>query len=72
MSACSSKEEHEWRSRLIDRSGKDFLGAREQVLHTSLSMNMKSMGTVFGKPGQDGWPQPLYLTNIGLPVIFQY
>jgi hypothetical protein len=52
MSACSPKEELEWRSRLADHSGRDTLDPGEQALFTSLSLPIKSMGTVFGKPGQ--------------------
>jgi hypothetical protein len=52
MSACSPKEELEWRSRLADRSCKDPLDAGEQALYTSLSLEIKAMGTVFGKPGE--------------------
>ncbi|KAJ5032522.1 uncharacterized protein L3040_009123 [Drepanopeziza brunnea f. sp. 'multigermtubi'] len=51
MSACSPKEELEWRSRLADRSGRDSFDAGEQALFTSLSLAIKPMGTVFGKPG---------------------
>ncbi|KAE9381477.1 hypothetical protein N431DRAFT_476300 [Stipitochalara longipes BDJ] len=51
MSACSPKEELEWRSRLADHSGRQSLYAGEQALFTSLSLAIKSMGTVFGKPG---------------------
>jgi hypothetical protein len=52
MNACSPKEELEWRSRLADHSGRDTLDPGEQALFTSLSLPIKSMGTVFGKPGQ--------------------
>ncbi len=52
MSACSPKEELEWRSRLADHSGRDILDPGEHALFTSLSLPIKSMGTVFGKPGQ--------------------
>jgi hypothetical protein len=52
MSACSPKEELEWRSRLADHSSRQSLDAGEQALYTSLSLAIKSMGTVFGKPGQ--------------------
>ncbi|PBP19580.1 hypothetical protein BUE80_DR009600 [Diplocarpon rosae] len=51
MSACSPKEELEWRSRLADRSGRYNLDSGEQALYTSLSLAIKPMGTVFGKPG---------------------
>ncbi|CZT08433.1 uncharacterized protein RCO7_08214 [Rhynchosporium graminicola] len=51
MSACSPKEEHEWRSRLAHHSGRDNLDVGEQALFTSLLMPVKPMGAVFGKPG---------------------
>lgn len=51
MSACSPKEELEWRSRLADHSCRETLDAGEQVLFTSISLGIKPMGTVFGKPG---------------------
>ncbi|KAG9238773.1 RhoGEF domain-containing protein [Amylocarpus encephaloides] len=51
MSACSPKEELEWRSRLTDHSSRESLDAGEQAILTSLSIPVKSMGTVFGKPG---------------------
>ncbi|KAK6587176.1 hypothetical protein PZA11_000466 [Diplocarpon coronariae] len=51
MTACSPKEELEWRSRLVDRSGRDNLDSGEQALYTSLSLAIKPLGTVFGKPG---------------------
>ncbi|KAL2072601.1 hypothetical protein VTL71DRAFT_11944 [Oculimacula yallundae] len=51
MSACSPKEELEWRSRLAHRSGRDNLDVGEQALFTSLLMPVKPMGAVFGKPG---------------------
>ncbi|KAH8657466.1 hypothetical protein BGZ60DRAFT_493684 [Tricladium varicosporioides] len=51
MSACSPKEELEWRSRLTDHSSKDGLDVVEQAILTSLSLAIKSMGAVFGKPG---------------------
>ncbi|KAH8889580.1 Dbl homology domain-containing protein [Thozetella sp. PMI_491] len=51
MTACTSKEEEEWRSRL---SNPPHIEGRDQVHQppfNSLSLNMKSLGTVFGKPG---------------------
>jgi hypothetical protein len=51
MSACSPKEELEWRSRLVDHSCRETLDAGEQVLFTSISLGIKPMGTIFGKPG---------------------
>jgi hypothetical protein len=52
MSACSPKEELEWRSRLTDHSCRETLDPGEQALFTCLSLAIKPMGTVFGKPGQ--------------------
>lgn len=51
MSACSPKEEHEWRIRLADHSCNDALDS-EQAAFASLSLDIKPMGTVFGKPGK--------------------
>jgi hypothetical protein len=52
MTACSFKEELEWRSRLMDRFGKDGLATGEHVACASLSLNIRPMGVVFGKPGK--------------------
>jgi len=52
MSACSPKEELEWRSRLADHSGKDTIDIGDQAMLTSLSLDIKPMGAVFGKPGK--------------------
>jgi hypothetical protein len=52
MTACSLKEEFEWRSRLTERLGKERLVAGEQAAYASLSLNIRSMGVVFGKPGE--------------------
>ncbi|OHE97807.1 RhoGEF domain-containing protein [Colletotrichum orchidophilum] len=50
MTACSPREQEEWRSRLsIARTGE-----QEQIdpnLYSSMSLNLKSLGTVFRKPG---------------------
>jgi hypothetical protein len=54
MSACSLKEELEWRSRLTDRFGRDSMGTGEQAACASLSLDVKPMGAVFGKPGEHG------------------
>ncbi|KAH6997555.1 hypothetical protein BKA56DRAFT_469162 [Ilyonectria sp. MPI-CAGE-AT-0026] len=50
MTACSSKEEVEWRERLCRLIGQEP-DARDPNLYNSLSLNMKSLGTVFGRPG---------------------
>ncbi|KAF7949781.1 uncharacterized protein EAE97_003290 [Botrytis byssoidea] len=51
VSACSAKEELEWKSRLIDRSGKQYNSTVQQEMTASLSLDIKPMGTVYGKPG---------------------
>ncbi|TGO41674.1 hypothetical protein BHYA_0018g00460 [Botrytis hyacinthi] len=51
VSACSAKEELEWKSRLIDRSGKQCNSTVQQEMTASLSLDIKPMGTVYGKPG---------------------
>ena len=50
MTACTPKEELEWRSRL-SRTGKEGQEQKDANLYSSLSLNIKSLGTVFGKPG---------------------
>lgn len=52
MTACSFKEELEWRNRLMDRFGKDGLATGEHAACASLSLNIRPMGVVFGKPGK--------------------
>ncbi|PQE04028.1 Round spore protein [Rutstroemia sp. NJR-2017a BVV2] len=51
MSACSAKEEIEWKSRLIERSEKEGGSTVVQAMLTSLSLNIKPMGMVYGRPG---------------------
>jgi hypothetical protein len=52
LSACSPKEELEWRSRLTERFCKEHNDVFEHCLFTSLSLEIKPLGTVFGKPGK--------------------
>jgi hypothetical protein len=52
LTACTPKEEDEWRSRL---EGGLILEPQEQPessLYSSLFLNIKSLGTVFGKQGE--------------------
>lgn len=49
--SCSPKEELEWRSRLC-RSVGNGIKQSDANLYSSLSLNIKSLGTVFGKPGK--------------------
>ncbi|KAI0125898.1 hypothetical protein BJ170DRAFT_453118 [Xylariales sp. AK1849] len=51
MTACTSKEEVEWRTRLADSIPGEVLDHAERPLCSTLSLNIKSLGTVFGKPG---------------------
>lgn len=53
MTACTPKEEVEWRTRL-SRPVKDSFEPREPSCIGSLDLDVKSLGTVFGKPGW--WP----------------
>ena len=52
LSACSPKEELEWRSRLTERASKEQDGMIEPAFFATLSLNMMPLGAVFGKPGQ--------------------
>ncbi|KAK6083830.1 RhoGEF domain-containing protein [Seiridium cupressi] len=51
MTACTPKEEHEWRSRLANSIPSELQEPGEPLFCSALSMNIKSLGTVFGKPG---------------------
>ena len=50
MSACTPKEELEWRSRLASPF-MDGGGPRESNWFAWLSLDIKPLGTIFGKPG---------------------
>ncbi|KAI1007815.1 hypothetical protein K3495_g425 [Podosphaera aphanis] len=51
MSACSPKEELEWRNRIMARSRKGRSHTEEWNLYSFISLPAKPLGTVFGKPG---------------------
>lgn len=51
MTACSPKEEIEWRSRLTPRA-KGIEDWRDSSAFSSLELDMKSLGNVFSKPGE--------------------
>lgn len=51
MTACTPREENEWRSRLTNAIPSEAQEAGEPLFCSSLSLNIKSLGTVFGKPG---------------------
>ncbi|OLN82036.1 Phosphatidylinositol 3,4,5-trisphosphate-dependent Rac exchanger 1 protein [Colletotrichum chlorophyti] len=50
MSACSPREQEEWRTRLLN-SAKADQEQRDPNLYSSMSLNIKSLGTMFRKPG---------------------
>jgi len=52
LSACTPKEELEWRSRLAENFHKDYNGVFDYPLFTSLFLEIKPLGTIFGKPGK--------------------
>jgi hypothetical protein len=52
LTACSPKEELEWRSRLTERVCKEQNDIFENAFFTNLSLGIKPLGTVFGKPGK--------------------
>lgn len=50
MTACTAKEEMEWRARL-NKCGEEP-GLDIPLIMGTLDLNIKSLGTVFGKPGK--------------------
>jgi hypothetical protein len=52
LTACTPKEEHEWRSRLEFGSLSEPQDLADPELYGSLFLNMKSLSTVFGKQGK--------------------
>ncbi|RGP75012.1 hypothetical protein FLONG3_5880 [Fusarium longipes] len=50
MTACTSTEESEWRSRLCQPSGSDS-STRAPGLNLFLSIDIMSLGAIFGRPG---------------------
>lgn len=52
LTACSPKEELEWRSRLTERVSKEQNDIFEYALFTNFSLDIKPMGAIFGKPGK--------------------
>lgn len=51
MTACTPKEEIEWRTRL-SRPARDSSEPTNSSMFSSLDLDIKSLGTVFGKPGK--------------------
>lgn len=52
MTACSAKEEAEWRSRL-SRPDQDGREPNNPNIYSTTELNMTSLGTVFGKQGSN-------------------
>lgn len=54
LTACSPKEEIEWRARLVNRPRTANAGDQDQLQSETfsfLSLNVRALGTVFRKPG---------------------
>ncbi|KAI1661329.1 Dbl homology domain-containing protein [Daldinia decipiens] len=51
MTACSPKEEQEWRSRLTRENSIESYELSEPIFYSSIFLDIKSLGTIFGKPG---------------------
>lgn len=60
LTACTPKEEDEWRSRLELASVFEPQEQPESDLYSSLFLNAKSLGTVFGKQGKNIIPSLEY------------
>ncbi|KAK8114263.1 RhoGEF domain-containing protein [Apiospora kogelbergensis] len=77
MTACTPKEEMEWRTRLTGLIPNEPHDHPEAPLCSSLSLDIKSLGTVFGKPDPStagavspiNRSQSLLTTNSRIPVL---
>ncbi|KAK8048847.1 RhoGEF domain-containing protein [Apiospora phragmitis] len=74
MTACTPKEEMEWRTRLTGLIPNEPHDHPEAPLCSSLSLDIKSLGTVFGKPGSGSVTpinrsQSLLTTNSRIPCL---
>jgi hypothetical protein len=67
MTACSPKEELEWRSRLADGPYRDRLNLGEQAVFATFLIDVKPLGTVFGKPGESNNCFPIWITSFQMP-----
>ena len=52
MSACTAKEEMQWRKTLTGHISKASFDASKAASIAMLGLAIKPMGTVFGKPGK--------------------
>ncbi len=62
MTACTPKEEAEWRSRLKQSGVVDPLETSETSLYNVIFLEIKSLGTVFGKPGNKTFDEAIIKT----------
>lgn len=62
LTACTTKEEDEWRSRLARGSVMKQQEHSASDLNSSVFLNIKSLGTVFGKQGKNFSPLARLLT----------
>ncbi|RYP27757.1 hypothetical protein DL767_007532 [Monosporascus sp. MG133] len=79
MTACNAKEESEWRARLTRSGSMDPLETAEMAPYGMICLDVKSLGTVFGKPAKDtstsssrvpiNRSQSLLTTNSRTPVL---
>ncbi|KAG5657225.1 hypothetical protein KAF25_001814 [Fusarium avenaceum] len=66
MTACTPKEESEWRSRL-SRPRALELDVKAPSLQVFLSLDIQSLGTVFGRPGTIARSLSTHQTSVGGP-----
>lgn len=62
MTACTPKEELEWRTRL-NRMDIEECASSFGIVHSSLDLNIKSLGTIYGKQGSRSTVTPLLVYN---------
>ncbi|KAK0618376.1 hypothetical protein B0T17DRAFT_496382 [Bombardia bombarda] len=51
LTACTPKEELEWRTRLSSQQATESQDQMQSAIFSSISLNIKTLGTVFRKPG---------------------
>ncbi|KAG4294743.1 hypothetical protein FPRO06_01328 [Fusarium proliferatum] len=66
MTACTSREENEWRTRLQQPLCLEPVG-RSPGLQIFLSLDIQSLGTVFGRPGSIARSLSTYQASVGSP-----
>ena len=68
MTACTPKEESEWRSRLNRPEAVDSFETTEPAPYNTVSLDIKSLGAVFGKPGNKA-PAASYSSSLLTRII---